>query len=135
MTSVPIRGFFPSSRQLSWEGAALLSQSSRIGERKPIARNRRAQLLGPNVAVVERALSSFKGASKFASAVSGPNSNTGMSKMVGQDLPGSYEVSCVTMDKLAETFTTPNLIKMDVEGAESRSLRAPHESLSQSARS
>jgi FkbM family methyltransferase len=87
--------------------------------RETVARNS----LGPNVAVVEQALSSFEGASKFASAVSGPNSNTGMSKMVGQDLPGSYEVSCVTMDKLAETFTAPNVIKMDVEGAESEVLK------------
>ncbi len=87
--------------------------------RETVARNS----LGPNVAVVEQALSSFEGTSRFASAVSGPNSNTGMSKMVDDDLPGSYEVSCVTMNKLAETFPAPNVIKMDVEGAESEVLK------------
>lgn len=87
--------------------------------RETVARNS----LGPNVAVVEQALSSFEGASKFVSAVSGPNSNTGMSKVVRHDLPGSYEVSCTTMDRLAEAFTAPNVIKMDVEGAESEVLK------------
>jgi FkbM family methyltransferase len=87
--------------------------------RETVARNR----FGPNVAVVECALSSFEGAGKFASAISGPNSNTGMSKMVDHDLLGSYEVSCMTMDKLAETFTAPNVIKMDVEGTESEVLK------------
>lgn len=87
--------------------------------RETVARNS----LGRNIAVIEQALSSFEGYSRFASAVSGPSSNTGMSKVVCQDLPGSYEVSCVTMDKLAESFTKPNFIKMDVEGAEAEVLK------------
>lgn len=87
--------------------------------RETLARNS----LGANVAVVEQAVSSFEGVSKFVSAVSGPNSNTGMSKTVHQDSPGSYQVSCTTMDKLAETFPAPNVIKMDVEGAESEVLK------------
>ena len=100
-------GFFSVLAAILVGRAELWSRSSRIGGtqcllRETVARNS----LGPNIAVVEQALSSFEGYSRFASAVSGPNSNTGMSKMVGQDLPGSYEVSCVTMDKLAETLRT-----------------------------
>jgi len=87
--------------------------------RETVARNS----LGANVAVVEKALSSRDGAAKFVSAVSGPSSNTGMSRMVGHDSPRAYEVSCTKMDNLAEIFAAPNVIKMDVEGAESEVLK------------
>lgn len=56
--------------------------------------------------------------------MSGPNSNTGMSKVVRRESLGSYEVSCTRMDqRLAKGFTAPNVIKMDVEGAESEVLK------------
>jgi FkbM family methyltransferase len=87
--------------------------------RETIGRNS----LSSKVVVVEQALSSFEGTCDFVSAVSGPNSNTGMSKIVGRESSGSSEVSCTRMDRLAEGFTAPNMIKIDVEGAESDVLK------------
>jgi hypothetical protein len=46
-----------------------------------------------------------------------------MSKIGRHDRPGAYEVSCTRMDKLAEGLTPPNVIKLDVEGAESEVLK------------
>lgn len=86
--------------------------------RENIARNS----LGSTIDIVEQAVWSHPGKVKLLSSQAGPDSNTGMSKIVTGNFPDSYEVECTTLDVLSGTHRPPTLIKIDVEGAESKVL-------------
>jgi FkbM family methyltransferase len=86
--------------------------------REAIARNS----LGSTIDIVEHAVWSRPGNVKLLGFQSGPHSNPGMSKIVPWNTPGSYEVACTTLDALSEAHPPPTLIKIDVEGAESKVL-------------
>lgn len=86
--------------------------------REAIARNS----LGSTIEIVEQAVWSRVGNVKLLSVRSGPHSNSGMSKIVPWNVPDSYEVACTTLDLLSGAHPPPTLIKIDVEGAESKVL-------------
>jgi len=86
--------------------------------REAIARNS----LGSTIDIVEQAVWSHTGNVKLRSVQSGPHSNSGMSKIVPWNAPHSYEIACTTLDLLGGTHAPPTLIKIDVEGAESKVL-------------
>ena len=73
------------------------------------------------VEILEAAVSSESGSESFRIAARGRASNalggvSGSSQMGG--VRKDISVNCVTLDELLDRFRTPDLIKLDIEGAE-----------------